>query len=120
MDGRQTELRGRLRAQAKQLGNPERLATPGSCEIKHLTEKIAYDQWHRLLFARYLVENNLLISTEHGVSVSLDDCEELAPSMGLKDAWLWRLASPRRNCRRYSERMIPLALSHYRLKTASR
>ena len=45
------------------------------------------DQWHRLLFARFLLENNLLISPEHGVSVSLDDCEELAPSLGLKDAW---------------------------------
>ena len=59
----------------------------GAYEIKHLVEKLAYDQWHRLLFARFLLENNLLISPEHGVSVSLDDCEELAPSLGLKDAW---------------------------------
>jgi len=33
------------------------------------------------------LENNLLISPEHDVSVSLNDCEELAPSLGLKDAW---------------------------------
>jgi hypothetical protein len=83
----QIELRSKLRAQAKQLGDRESLTKPGSCEIKHLIEKLAYDQWHRLLFARYLVENNLLISPEHGVSVSLDDCEELASSLGLKDAW---------------------------------
>jgi hypothetical protein len=50
-------------------------------------EKLAYDQWHRLLFAHFLLANNLLISPEHGVSVSLDDCEELALSLGLKDAW---------------------------------
>jgi hypothetical protein len=83
----QIELRRKLRAQAAQLGDKEVLGKPGSCEIKHLVEKLAYDQWHRLLFARYLVENNLLISPEHGVSVSLDDCEELAPSLGLKDSW---------------------------------
>ena len=87
MDAVQIELRRKLRAQAAQLGDKEVLGKPGSCEIKHLVEKLAYDQWHRLLFARYLVENNLLISPEHGVSVSLDDCEELAPSLGLKDSW---------------------------------
>lgn len=87
MDDGQRDLRRKLRAQAKQLGDGESLAKPGAYEIKHLVEKLAYDQWHRLLFARYLLENNLLISPEHGVSVSLDDCEELAPSLGLKDAW---------------------------------
>jgi hypothetical protein len=87
MDDGQLDLRRKLRAQAKQLGDGESLAKPGAYEIKHLVEKLAYDQWHRLLFARYLLENNLLISPEHGVSVSLDDCEELAPSLGLKDAW---------------------------------
>jgi hypothetical protein len=76
-----------LRAQAKQLGDGESRHKPGAYEIKHLAEKLAYDQWHRLLFARYLLENKLLISPEHGVAVSLDDCEELAPSVGLKDAW---------------------------------
>lgn len=80
-------LRRQLRAQAKQLGDGESPHKPGAYEIKHLAEKLAYDQWHRLLFARYLLENNLLISPEHGVAVSLDDCEELAPSVGLKDAW---------------------------------
>src|SRR5437773_7091104 len=81
------KLRVKLRAQAKQLGDGESQTKRGAYEIKHLVEKLAYDQWHRLLFARFLLENNLLISPEHGVSVSLDDCEELAPSLGLKDAW---------------------------------
>ena len=87
MDEGQRTLRRQLRAQARQLGDGESRINAGAYEIKHLTEKLAYDQWHRLLFARYLLENNLLISPEHGVSVSLDDCEELSPSLGLKDAW---------------------------------
>ncbi|HEY4933144.1 MAG TPA: SAM-dependent DNA methyltransferase [Terriglobales bacterium] len=87
MDEAQRDLRRKLRAQAKQLGDGESQTRRGAYEIKHLVEKLAYDQWHRLLFARFLLENNLLISPEHGVSVSLDDCEELAPSVGLKDAW---------------------------------
>jgi len=87
MDEAARALRRKLQAQAKQLGDGESQHKPGAYEIKHLAEKLAYDQWHRLLFARYLLENNLLISPEHGVAVSLDDCEELAPSVGLKDAW---------------------------------
>jgi hypothetical protein len=87
MDEAQRNLRRQLRAQAKQLGDGESRIKPGVYEIKHLAEKLAYDQWHRLLFARYLLENNLLISSEHQVSVTLEDCEELAPSLGLKDAW---------------------------------
>ncbi len=87
MDSCQCELRRKLRAQARQLGDKESLGKSGALEIIHLVEKVAYDQWHRLLFARFLLENNLLISPEHGVSVSLDDCEELALSLGLQDAW---------------------------------
>ena len=87
MDEGQRDLRRKLRAQAKQLGDGESQTRRGAYEIKHLVEKLAYDHLHRLLFARFLLENNLLISPEHGVSVTLDDCEELAPSLGLKDAW---------------------------------
>jgi hypothetical protein len=87
MNVTERKLRVKLRAQAKQLGDGESQTKRGAYEIKHLVEKLAYDQWHRVLFARFLLENNLLISPEHGVSVSLDDCEELAPSLGLKDAW---------------------------------
>ena len=87
MDEAQRGLRKKLRAQAKQMGDGESQTKRGAYEIKHLVEKLAYDQWHRLLFARYLLENNLLISPEHEVSVTLNDCEELAPSLGLKDAW---------------------------------
>ena len=87
MNDVQRTLRRKLRAQARQLGDAESRVRRGAHEIKHLAEKLGYDQWHRLLFARYLLENNLLISPEHGVSVTLEDCEELAPSLGLKDSW---------------------------------
>ena len=87
MSEEQRLLRRKLRAQARQLGDGESRSKLGAYEIKHLAEKLAYDQWHRILFARFLLENDLLISPEHGVSVSMDDCEELASSLGLKDAW---------------------------------
>src|SRR5271166_5228608 len=87
MDEAQRDTRRKLRAQARQLGNSESHTKRGAYDIKRLIDKLAYDQFHRLLFARFLLENNLLISPEHGVSVSRDDCEELAPSLGLKDAW---------------------------------
>jgi hypothetical protein len=80
-------LRRALRAQARQLGDEENRTKKGAYEITHLKEKVAYDQWHRLLFARFLIENNLLISPEHGVAVSFHDCEELAPTLGLRDGW---------------------------------
>lgn len=82
--------RRQLRAQARQLGDGESETKRGAYEIKHLVEKVAYDQWHRLLFARFLIENNLLIHPDYqdtGTAVSFEDCEELAPSLGKRDGW---------------------------------
>src|ERR1017187_10143912 len=74
MNDAQRDLRRKLRAQAKQLGDGESLVRRGFYEIEHLSEKLAYDQWHRILFARFLIENDLLISPRHeGVAVSLSD-----------------------------------------------
>jgi len=87
MDGGQQDLRRKLRAQAKQLGDKVNQTGGGAYNLGHFVEKLAYDQWHRLLFARFLLENNLLISPQHGVSVTLDDCEELALGLGLRDGW---------------------------------
>ena len=83
----QRELRRALRAQARQLGDGEDPQKPGTYSIWHLMEKIAYDQWHRMLFARFLAENNLLISPQHQVAVTLDECNDLAPELGLRDGW---------------------------------
>jgi hypothetical protein len=80
-------LRRALRAQARQLGDKEDPRKKGSYDLYHLTEKIAYDQWHRMLFASFLAESNLLIAPEHGVPVSIQECRELAPELGLRDEW---------------------------------
>src|SRR6266540_3076002 len=80
-------LRRALRAQARQLGDKEDPRKKGRYDLYHLMEKIAYDQWHRMLFARFLAENDLLIAPQHGIAVSLAECRELAPEIGLKDEW---------------------------------
>jgi hypothetical protein len=87
LDEEQRVLRRALRAQARQLGDEESRTKKGAYGIAHLQDKVAYDQWHRLLFARFLLENSLLFSPEHGVAVTLADCEELAPTLDLRDGW---------------------------------
>lgn len=82
MSPEQRRLRVALRAKARQLGSG--LMTGG---FKRLLEEIAYQQWHRMLFARFLAENNLLVHPTEGVSVSLHDCAELATEDGEPDLW---------------------------------
>ncbi|MBP7937490.1 MAG: N-6 DNA methylase [Phycisphaerae bacterium] len=90
------QLRARLRAHAKQLGDGRN--AQGAQEITRLVRECAYEHWHRMLFARFLAENELLIHPEHNVSVSLDDVEELAREAGLDK---WELAS------RFAQGMLP-------------
>lgn len=90
-----------LRARARQVGysveeNSEK--DPVKRGLPQLVEEIAYEQWHRMLFARFLAENNLLIHST-GVPVSLAECEELTTEEGEDDAW--RLAA------RYAGAMLP-------------
>jgi hypothetical protein len=54
----QAALRNRLRAHARSLGDSR--SPDGAQAIEHLTEQAAYVQWHRLLFARFLMERRLL------------------------------------------------------------
>jgi len=75
------ELRNQLRAHGRQLGDardPRRETQP----IDHLVQACAYEHWHRMLFARFLAENNLLLDAEHGVALALDDVRELAREQG--------------------------------------
>ena len=92
----QRNLRNKLRAHARQLGDTQ--DAKGQLSIAHLAQKCAYEHWHRMLFARFLAENNLLIEPDMGVAVSLEESKELA-----KDAKtnLWELAG------RYAQRMLP-------------
>jgi hypothetical protein len=93
----QRELRNRLRAHGRQLGDrrDDRRGTQG---IDRLTTECAYEHWHRLLFARYLAECELLIEPQSGVAISLAECEELARAEG-RD-WLELAAD-------YAQRMLP-------------
>jgi len=77
------ELRRRLRLHGRHLGDSLNGAVDQTME--RLLEEVAYEHWHRMLFARFLAENNLLIYD--GVSVTLDECGELAAGRGLKNAW---------------------------------
>ena len=83
----QTErsLRNRLRSRARQLGDRHDRES-GTQEVSRLAHEVAYEHWHRMLFARFLAENGLLRDPEHGADLSLDDCRELARDEGL-DPW---------------------------------
>lgn len=77
LDANQAALRNGLRAKWRQLGGEREL----------LVAECAYEQWHRLLFARVLAENNLLLHPSFKAPVTLADCEELAAQLGEPDAW---------------------------------
>ena len=73
-------LRRGLRAKSRQLGD-----AGGSIEL--LVAECAFAQWHRLLFARFLAENNLLMHPQFRAPVTLAECEELAAEFGEPDGW---------------------------------
>ncbi len=93
-------LRRRLRAHGRQLGDiRDDLSKMQSVDM--LSEEIAYEHWHRMLFASFLAENDLLMDDDPDspVSLSLEDCEALAPEQDASSAW--ELAA------RYASRMLP-------------
>ncbi|MEK1998828.1 N-6 DNA methylase [Vibrio parahaemolyticus] len=77
-------LRNKLRAHARQLGDKLK---DGKQETERLINEMAYEHWHRMLFARYLEQNNLLMYDEY-TPVTLDECFELAEEEpDCKDGW---------------------------------
>ena len=85
MDDSARKLRNSLRAHGRQLGDA--LDTKrGTQEIVRLAHEVAFEHWHRMLFARFLAENDLLIHSDAGVAVSIDDCVDLAREQG-KSPW---------------------------------
>ena len=90
------ELRVRLRARGRQVGDVRNANK--SQDIDQLTQELAYEYWHRMLFARFLAENQLLMHP-NGVAVSLEECDELAKSEGAPNGFV--LAA------RYASRMLP-------------
>ncbi|NLE43796.1 MAG: SAM-dependent DNA methyltransferase, partial [Chloroflexi bacterium] len=77
MSAEQRALRNRLRAHGRQLGD-QRDDKRGTQTITRLVGECAYEHWHRMLFARFLAENDLLIEPQTGVAITLAECQELA------------------------------------------
>ena len=71
------QLRNRLRAHGRQLGDGRDTKT-GAQFINRLIHECAYEHWHRMLFARFLAENHLLIHEKEAMPVTLAECDELA------------------------------------------
>src|SRR5208283_1266091 len=83
----QSELRRQLRVVCRRLGSWDALIRAA-----------AYEQWHRMLFARFLAENQLLIHPKYQAAVSLDECAELARERGIDQ---WEVAAE------FAARMLP-------------
>jgi Eco57I restriction-modification methylase len=93
------ELRRKLRVHGRQLGdslNGGKIQT-----MDRLIEEVAYEHWHRMLFARFLAENNLLMypDPDDPVAVTLEECEDLSADEGAANGW--ELAA------RFAARMLP-------------
>lgn len=81
----QNKLRLALRDKARQLGDDTARA---GAVLTNLVHDVAYEQWHRLLFARFLEVNGLLRHPEYReIPLSLEDCGDLAADLGEPDAW---------------------------------
>lgn len=80
----QRALRNRLRSKARLLGDS--LPSSGNQQIDHLAYELAYEYWHKMLFAKILEANGLLIHSD-GIAVTMEECEELAREEGYADKW---------------------------------
>lgn len=94
----QKKQRVRLRAHGRALGD---LLRPDDTQaIDHLVTEIAYEHWHRMLFARFLAESDLLMHPD-GYPVSLADCKEDAERLDPPARSEWEVAG------RYASAMLP-------------
>lgn len=74
LNDEQRKLRTRLRAHGRQLGDSKDVN--GQQSIRKLVTEVAYEHWHRMLFARFLEQNRLLMYDEH-TPLTLAECNEL-------------------------------------------
>lgn len=84
MTPEQCTLRNVLRSKARLLG--DQLHSNSTQEINHLAYELAYETWHKMLFAKFLEANGLLMHPD-GVAVTLTDCKELSKDEGFGDLW---------------------------------
>ena len=97
----QRVLRRKLRSHARSISVSS--SQNNSIELQALVWEMAYEHWHRMLFARFLAENNLLM-WEPGAAVSLDDCRDMVdnhPDMAMGAKSHWELAG------KLAARMLP-------------
>lgn len=101
LDDGHKALRRRLRAHGRALGDIKQ--RDDSQGLRRLVWEVAYEHWHRMLFARFLAENGLLM-WEPGAPVSLDDCRDMVdnhPDMAMGAKSHWELAG------KLAARMLP-------------
>lgn len=65
-----------LRARARQLGS-----------VEALVAEAGFEHWHRMLFARFLADNGLLVHPQFQVPVTMDEIAELAAETVEPDIW---------------------------------
>jgi len=95
----QKELRNRLRAHGRALGDFRK--PTGEQEITHLVSEVAYEHWHRMLFARFLSENNLLMYSDGVTPLSIQECFDLAEEETGDSAKGWNYAG------NFATKMLP-------------
>jgi len=80
------KLRNRLRAHGRQLGDALNKES-GKQETELLINEMSYEHWHRMLFARFLEQSDLLMYDQN-THVTLDECFELAEEEAdVTDGW---------------------------------
>ena len=94
----QKKLRVRLRAHSRALG--DELSQDNTQRTDHLVTEIAYEHWHRMLFARFLAESDLLQHPDD-YPVSLNDCKQEADELDPPARSEWEVAG------RYASAMLP-------------
>ncbi len=97
----QRTLRRRLRAHSRALGDLRN--ADGTQETRQLMWEVAYEHWHRMLFARFLAENGLLM-WEPGAPITLSDCKDMVvqhPELAMGAKTHWELAG------KLAARMLP-------------
>lgn len=99
LDDKQRTLRNRLRAHGRVLGDIRR--ADGDQEVGLLVTEVAYQHWHRMLFARFLAENDLLIYEDGVTPLAIHDCFELAEEETGDRTQGWQYAA------RYAAAMLP-------------
>jgi hypothetical protein len=77
------KLRNKLRAHGRQLGD---LLVGGKQQTTLLVHEMAYQYWHRMIFARFLEQSDLLMYDQH-TPLTIEECHEIAPDEGAKDGW---------------------------------